>query len=181
MSNLATKRWRDKQKSKGLCSICVSSAVQGKTMCEIHLSLLSERNVATKKKQVRDGWCRQCGVGTPAIPSHVHCLKCLGKKKRAVRKYKETVIQHYGGACAWPDCHVIDVDMLTLDHVLDDGFKERSSSGNRLSGNAFYLQVIRDEFPEGKYQILCWNHQWKKRIMTLRGERVPMKSMKAGA
>ncbi len=67
--------------------------------------------------------------------------------------------------CCWPDCPVIDIDILTLDHVHDNGAKHRRES--KLNNTQIYLRVIRADSVED-YQTLCFNHQWKKEMLRLR-------------
>jgi len=74
---------------------------------------------------------------------------------------KLKVLSHYGKngklQCCWPDCDVTDIDVLTLDHIYNDGHKEGRSRSK-------YAQVIKQGLPEDRYQTLCWNHQFKKEI-----------------
>jgi len=172
-NSFKTKQWVKSQRDKGLCVMCTLPAVAGRRKCEKHLTFSSKRTASLKRELVKNGWCRQCGEGTLAVLNRTYCQSCLNKKKQAGQKHKESVINHYGAQCCWPGCANTDIDMLTIDHVFDDGFKERTPAGDRLSGNAFYLRVIRSGYPEGKYQVLCWNHQWKKRMITLRDEVQP--------
>jgi hypothetical protein len=91
-------------------------------------------------------------------------------KKRRLRaqlgrlSLKERIISHYGQTCNWPGCNISDTDMLTLDHINDDGSTDRAAG--------LYRRVIKAGFPD-TFQVLCWNHQWKKCIRKLR-ERVPL-------
>jgi hypothetical protein len=57
--------------------------------------------------------------------------------------------------------------LLTLDHIDNDGAEDRRPHGKDL-----YAGVIKQGFPS-KFQPLCWNHQWKKRMLLLRGEEPP--------
>jgi hypothetical protein len=57
--------------------------------------------------------------------------------------------------------------MLSLDHVNNDGAKDRV--GNLKGGYAFYRWLKTHGFP-GEFQTLCHNHQWKKELMRRRGE-----------
>ncbi len=79
---------------------------------------------------------------------------------------KFVALSHYSKtenpSCCWPGCTVDDLDMLTLDHIANDGYKRKGCSGSTL-----YAWVIAHKFPEG-LQTLCWNHQWKKRHLHLR-------------
>ena len=82
-------------------------------------------------------------------------------------KTKVEVLTHYGRngtlVCCYQDCTVIDVDMLTLDHINDDGAADRKAN-KVMSGNSVYIHVRKAGYPVG-FQTLCWNHQWKKRIL----------------
>jgi hypothetical protein len=67
--------------------------------------------------------------------------------------------------CCWEGCSIVDPDMLTLDHINNDGNVTRK--GSYKGGVSFYAKVKRDGFPEG-FQTLCHNHQWKKEILRRR-------------
>jgi hypothetical protein len=85
---------------------------------------------------------------------------------------KTIVLKHYGKGhrlqCCWRGCTVIDVDMLSIDHVNDNGaeHRERITKGKHRTGGGinFYQWLLRNAFPDG-YQTLCHNHQWKKEIL----------------
>lgn len=83
---------------------------------------------------------------------------------------KLAILSHYGVAgkcqCCWPDCAVTDIDMLSLDHVDNDGNVKRKESGI-LGGYPLYVKLRKDGYPEG-FQTLCLNHQMKKAIVLLR-------------
>lgn len=83
---------------------------------------------------------------------------------------KLEVLTRYGKngtlQCCWDGCGVVDIDVLTLDHVNNDGRKDRLKRGINI-----YSSLRQDDFPDG-YQTLCANHQLKKEI--LRKEALPM-------
>jgi hypothetical protein len=87
----------------------------------------------------------------------------LDQKSAYVAKVKLETLTHYGKRrklqCCGRGCAVIDIEMLTLDHVDDNGAKHRSSGFP--TGSRGFVQLKKAGFPEG-YQTLCWNHQWKK-------------------
>ena len=84
-------------------------------------------------------------------------------QKEIARNLKLKVLTYYGPAgllgCCWIGCTVVDLDMLSLDHIDDDGAKHRKE----LAGSSVYRDVLKRNFPSG-FQTLCHNHQWKKRI-----------------
>jgi hypothetical protein len=85
---------------------------------------------------------------------------------------KLLVLSCYGPSgelrCSWPDCNIIDVDMLTLDHVLDNGAVDRKLNQCGC-GTKLYRRLRRDGFPKG-FQTLCGNHQMKKKVMMERAD-----------
>jgi hypothetical protein len=101
---------------------------------------------------------------------HPEQEKARHRKKRA--NLKVEVLTHYGPEqklkCNWPNCKIEDIDMLTLDHIRDDGAEHRRNLSR--ANMAVYWYVKRNAFPDG-FQTLCHNHQWKKEIMRRRGEK----------
>jgi hypothetical protein len=95
-------------------------------------------------------------------------VRNYGRVFRAEAKVE--VLSHYGKdgklQCCWPECCVIDPDMLSLDHLDNNGAEHRRNNGN-ASGAILYRQLIREGFTEG-YQTLCLNHQFKKELMRKR-------------
>lgn len=86
---------------------------------------------------------------------------------------KLEVLTHYGldGTlrCCWPDCPVNDVDMLTLDHIEENGAQDRRENGTHSP----YRRLIRNNFPSG-FQTLCGGHQFKKTLMLNRERRAKL-------
>ena len=69
----------------------------------------------------------------------------------------------YGGVCP---CGESDIACLTIDHINDDGATERKKMGYRNKsggGEPMYRWLRRFGFPRDKYQLLCFNCQWKKK------------------
>ena len=83
--------------------------------------------------------------------------------RKNVNKYKirvtEIVFNHYGKVCNC--CGEIMPKFLTIDHVNNDGYMEKTKNGNRISGVHLYYKIIRECFPD-KYQVLCMNCNWGK-------------------
>lgn len=90
---------------------------------------------------------------------------------RYLQGLKIEVLTHYGKGklkCVVHGCKVQDLDMLTLDHVENDGARHRESLGRKGSGGAStYVDLKRRGYPTG-HQTLCANHQLKKEIMRCR-------------
>ena len=87
-------------------------------------------------------------------------------KQRCLRR-KIEILKHYSivpwAQCCWSGCSVVDVDMLTLDHIENDGNAHLDVSGRRYSGTGLYQWIIKHQYPTG-FQTLCMNHQLKKQL-----------------
>lgn len=96
------------------------------------------------------------------------------RMRRLNRRGKLEVLAHYGKGkkvkCCWHGCKIIDPDMLTLDHIRNDGYKEHE--GLRGGGAEMKRTLQKQNWPEW-FQTLCWNHQWKKEILRRMKERKP--------
>ena len=95
-----------------------------------------------------------------------------GKTEAFNAQRKIRVLSRYGKGglpvCCWEGCTVCDPDMLSIDHILNDGAEDRDTRG---TGNTLYLNLEKEGFPEG-FQTLCHNHQWKKEILRRKSLRV---------
>ena len=84
-------------------------------------------------------------------------------------RLKKETLSHYGkdgkAVCCWPKCRVTDLDMLSIDHIADNGKTHRANGAT--SGIGFYGYLRSHDWPEG-YQTLCANHQIKKEILRRR-------------
>ena len=78
---------------------------------------------------------------------------------------KKICLTHYSRGelpeCCHDGCGITDIDVLTLDHVNDDGAEHRKSLPGNGRGLRLYRWIIKNEFPAG-FQVLCWNHNVKK-------------------
>jgi hypothetical protein len=123
------------------------------------------------------------GVNLYIYPDgHRACLLC---KRRENKRWnvlrvinnnsrKLRVLTHYGPRhhlkCCWKGCPIADIDMLSLDHINNDGAKHREKLTNGKNkrhgggGRSAYRDVEKRGFPPG-FQTLCFNHQMKKQFM----------------
>lgn len=79
---------------------------------------------------------------------------------------KFEVLGHYSviGHPNCPHCRIDDLDVLTIDHVNNDGAAHRKEQG---TGSALYVWLKRNNYPEG-YQVLCCNCNMKKEVLRRR-------------
>lgn len=154
--------YKKKLKMK-LCTQCPNKARKNQTTCKD----CAERVRARTADKKRRGLCVRCDE--KAVEGLFVCKNHRNKDAHRHSKKKIAILTHYGKEgrlmCCWKDCCVIDPDMLSLDHINDDGADQK-----RRHGNDVYGYVIRKNFPNG-FQTLCFNHQWKKRISRLRRNR----------
>ena len=111
--------------------------------------------------------CKECR--TIRCKGEIHNSHVSAHRKRR----KIEALTHYGKdgklKCCWEGCTINDIDMLSLDHIKDDGAEHRREiAENRDSysgrGNDMYQWIRQQGFPEG-FQTLCMNHQFKKQKM----------------
>ena len=82
-------------------------------------------------------------------------------QRKRYYKYKNIIYSHYGYKCNC--CEETGKSFLTIDHVNNDGYKERWKGKTKIVGEKFYRKIIKENFPD-KYQILCMNCNWSKLI-----------------
>jgi hypothetical protein len=72
---------------------------------------------------------------------------------------KKLVTEKYGdknGGCIC--CGVTELCFLSIDHIKDDGYKDRQENKGKL-----YWRLVKENFPKD-FQTLCHNCQWGKRM-----------------
>ena len=62
------------------------------------------------------------------------------------------MVAAYGGECAC--CGESIKEFLTIDHINGDGAKDRKIRG---VGHTFYRWLRKNNWPQGRLQLLCWN------------------------
>ncbi len=91
---------------------------------------------------------------------------------RNARKRRAEAVDRLGGKCC--RCGNDDARVLQIDHVFNDGARERRPSGPRTcvaSRVGLFIRIRDDE--EGRYQLLCanchsiktWEHNMSKPIL----------------
>lgn len=120
----------------------------------------------------RKGKCVECGK-TKSTRWHSNekgriCHKCGMRVYR--KKVKLKVLTHYSKGklvCNHKNCKINDIDMLSLDHLNDDGSTHRKKIVSNGTGIFIYEWAIRNNYPK-IFQVLCYNHNMKKHLLQLR-------------
>lgn len=95
-----------------------------------------------------------------------HGFERRDRVNKRCAELKVEVLTHYSPNqklnCSWEGCTTTDIDMLSLDHINNDGAQHRKLMSN-AGGKNTYQWVKKHNYPEG-FQTLCMNHQTKKKI-----------------
>lgn len=137
-------------KRDGICRACLCRPrVPPYSYCaECHIRVKAEKMARyTKNRQAG-----LCGCGRESRPDRQRCITCLERTRCAARQLKADVFAIYGNRCAC--CGEDDNRFLTVDHVFNDGYKERKQ-GHRTT-QTLYSALRKNGYSE-RYQLLCWN------------------------
>jgi hypothetical protein len=74
-------------------------------------------------------------------------------------RLKLEAIEAYGGCCK--HCGEKDPIVLVLDHVADDAKIDRAEN-NHSGGYKMYMRLRQMGWPQGRYQVLCHNCNFRK-------------------
>lgn len=128
-----------------------------------------EKGKATRKRYNQEHQ-EQCNE-TTARWRQRNSIKARERDNELNHLLKIETLSHYAGGiahCAF--CNITDIDILTIDHIDNNGNEHRRSLGlNGRSGVRFYRWLRYNNFPEG-YQTLCFNCNMKKHMRRIRGE-----------
>lgn len=75
-------------------------------------------------------------------------------------KKRRDAVERLGNKCCW--CGESDYLVLTIDHINGDGHVERKSISNKKMLDIIIYSPL--EIVKTRYQILCWNCQYRKKI-----------------
>jgi hypothetical protein len=132
-------------------------------------------NDEDRRRQARNAWTRYRRKHRTQLLAHWKESRVSGysAKFRAMKlERKKRVLSHYGPAgilqCCSHGCEIRDIDMLTLDHIKNDGAEWRRTMGVR-TGDGLYNYLERNNYPDG-FQTMCANHQLKKQLLAVRAK-----------
>lgn len=159
-------RWKAKKKALGLCVSCGKfRAKKNRVKCHACLKHATNETQKLKKERIQAHKCTGCNRQLHRHTSYLMCFNCRrkgwAKQKRLNSKLKDTVYNAYGGYIC-KCCGETEKSFLTIDHINNDGAKQRKRLKFKGAGSVIYGWLRRKKFPKG-YQVLCWNCQWGKR------------------
>ena len=99
---------------------------------------------------------------------HSWCKECSRKYSKLYVKRIKLEAHKYLSKDGVPKCSVCgfkDVKLLQIDHVNNDGSKEKTSFDQRFKGTSMYNKILklpREEARE-RFQSLCIFHNWARR------------------
>jgi len=164
MDNLDTKRCTKCKEWKTLD--CFYKAQKAKGYKTTYKGAIKSRGVQSKCKECRSeagtAWYRKSVSGPnreaflikKRAYSHSRLAENNAKNKRSRDKLKGEIYNHYGRECAC--CGEDNELFLSIDHVNNDGYKER-----KRYGAGIYTKIRAEGFPP-TYQVLCMNCNWGK-------------------
>ncbi len=116
---------------------------EGKLKYCSRCKLTKDIKLFSKNKCSKDGYVTFCK----------DCLAVYYSEK--FQDLRNKVYNHYGKKCKF--CGIDDIDVLAIDHVLNDGATERKF----ITLEQMYKKILKENFPNN-YQVLCYNCNIKK-------------------
>lgn len=106
--------------------------------------------------------CKQCSVNTAREWALAHPEETRERQDAANKRTqynRDIIYSAYGDKCNC--CGETNKLFLTIDHVNNDGYKNRPYNKNKgratnLYSGHYYIKIIKANFPKD-LQLLCWN------------------------
>ncbi len=169
--NQRAKELKAKRISNKMCSECGGRPLHSKYRClecnNKNNKIISQTTIIRRDKLRAMGLCTNCGK--ESLFTKDHCKACRDKhvivSRKSNRKCKQECFLAYGGPkCA--RCGIEDPDVLTIDHINNNGSEERKQNG-LIGGLSSYLYLKRNNYPPG-FQVLCFNCNYKKYLLSIK-------------
>lgn len=81
------------------------------------------------------------------------------KNREYVKRQRVELLAAYGNRCNC--CNETTEEFLTLDHIFNDGAEHRK---NQVGGSRVYADLKKKGYPKDRYQLLCMNCNFAKRM-----------------
>ena len=126
--------------------------------CSLCLKLKDESEFH-KNKRTKNGlccWCKRCKSNYSAKYNEVHKeIKKEQDKKRHERIRMIALYIYSNGKMECANCKCDEIDVLSIDHINNDGYKSRNAY--------FYYWLQKYNYPND-FQVLCRNCNWLKHL-----------------
>ena len=148
------------RKNSGLCTACGLNQPRLKfTTCEGCGAKAANRGRTTRKTKKDNGICIWSGCDTISHKSGKFCINHINESrinhKSSIKTLKTETFNAYGGVlCSC--CGETRINALCIDHIFNDGAKQRLTIGR--SGHHLYTYLRKLGFPDkDRFQVLCAN------------------------
>jgi hypothetical protein len=141
----------------GLCGWCSKPRADSKStyFCKDCRAKATQWSREWRQRADDKGLCYSCGRMPQGRTRK--CESCLKKAadRTVIWKHQifKKIFDHYGRTCAC--CGESNLGLLSIDHINNDGYKQRINKKNN-SGYSYYYKIVKDGFPND-LQILCFN------------------------
>lgn len=131
-----------------------------KIISQVHANYKKKRDDILGERRQRYRENPEKFLARTAEQKRLHPEKFAAWHKKANKTYrdklKDEVQAAYGNCCQC--CGETERDLLSMDHVRNDGKKHRMEVG----GHRLYLWLKQHGFPKENFQLLCFSCNWGK-------------------
>lgn len=145
----------------GFHGFCIHKINKNRELCNNCNIILTEDNQFEFHKINKTSLCKICTLEKSRkhknIEDKVIGYKSLLQRRKENKTYtlniRRKLIEGYGGKCEC--CKESEYMFLTIDHINNDGAKERKEFSNDMG--KFYRKLIESNYPKDNYRLLCYN------------------------
>ncbi len=114
-------------------------------------------------RNIAKGWykslCRACESARFKRYYEANADEMRARQREYHKTWKdkrfEQVLDALGHECAC--CGESNPQALTVDHIHNDGWKEKRGPGRPRAGRALWSRIRKEGYPKDRYRILCFN------------------------
>jgi hypothetical protein len=151
---LGLKSSRLRKRHLGLCPNCSSRVDPGKVYCNTCIARCARHVVQKRRRWRLARLCLRCGKRRDG--SSLQCKTCLLYMRQVKRRFwirvRQALLDRLGHMCRC--CGLRDGRFLSVDHVWNDGYKERRRTSNPYQ---LYRKILAGSVDSATVQLLCYN------------------------
>jgi hypothetical protein len=151
----------------GVCVDCSAPSVEGRARCQRCGDRARTSHARFRTQRVAEGHCASC-LKALARPGMTQCQSCADAAASRRQTLFAAAADRLGGRCRC--CGEGNLKVLTVDHRVRDwgpGGRPRQEHGPGL-----WRQVLAEDDPHKRFQLLCRNCNWSKRLNDEQGCRL---------